>query len=94
MLGAIAGDIIGSPYEYRNTKKMDFELFGYDSKFTDDTILTVAIADCILNGKNYALALKEYGRNYPYGDYGTGFSKWLNSDSLDSYNSFGNGSAM
>ena len=94
MLGAIAGDIIGSPYEFRNIRKTDFELFNHDSRFTDDTILTIAIADSILNNKDYALTLKEYGRRYSYGDYGVSFSKWLNSDSLDPYNSFGNGSAM
>jgi len=94
MLGAIAGDIIGSPYEFRNIKKTDFELFSYDSKFTDDTILTVAIADCILNNKDYAKTLKEYGRKYRGADYGVSFKKWLDSDSLEFGNSFGNGSAM
>jgi len=94
MLGAIAGDIIGSPYEFRNIKKTDFELFSHASRFTDDTILTIAIADSILNNKNYVSTLKEYGRRYAFGDYGVGFSKWLNSESLEPYNSFGNGSAM
>lgn len=94
MLGAIAGDIIGSLYEFRNIKKMDFKLFNHDSRFTDDTILTIAIADSILNNKDYALTLKEYGRKYASGDYGTSFSKWLNSESSEPYNSFGNGSAM
>ena len=94
MLGAIAGDIIGSPYEFRNIKKTDFELFNHDSRFTDDTILTIAIADSILNSKDYVLTLKEYGRRYASGNYGVSFSKWLNSESSDPYNSFGNGSAM
>ena len=94
MLGSLAGDIIGSPYEFKNTKKLDFDLFSYNSKFTDDTILTVAVADCILNNKDYAKTLKEYGRKYRDADYGVGFRKWLDSDSSESRDSFGNGSAM
>ncbi|PKM79299.1 MAG: hypothetical protein CVU88_06505 [Firmicutes bacterium HGW-Firmicutes-13] len=94
MIGAIAGDIIGSVYEWNNVKHTDFELFGPYSRFTDDTVLTVAVADCILNRKDYASALKEYGRKYPRAGYGGKFNSWLNSDSIEPYNSFGNGSAM
>jgi len=94
MLGAIAGDIIGSSYEWYYTKSYDFELFTPQSRFTDDTVLTVAIADCILHGKDYAATLKEYGRRYPYAGYGGMFVMWLGSNSLAPYNSFGNGSAM
>lgn len=94
MLGAIAGDIIGSSYEWYHTKSYDFEFFTPKSRFTDDTVLTIAIADCILHGKDYAAALKEYGRRYPYAGYGGMFLAWLESDNLSSYNSFGNGSAM
>jgi len=93
MLGAIAGDIIGSVFEYRNVGNEDFELFAPRSHFTDDTVLTVAIADAILNKKNYEQELREYGLNYP-NDYGVNFQKWLYSDFPKPYNSFGNGSAM
>lgn len=94
MLGAITGDIIGSSYEWHYTKSPDFELFTPQSQFTDDTVLTVAVADCILHGKDYAATFKEYGRRYPYAGYGGMFRGWLGSDSLVPYNSFGNGSAM
>ena len=94
MIGAIAGDIIGSAYEWHYTKSHDFELFTPQSTFTDDTVLTIAVADCILNGKEYAVTLKEYGRRYPDAGYGGMFLNWLSSDSLAPYNSFGNGSAM
>jgi len=94
MLGAIAGDIIGSAYEWHPTKSPDFELFTPRSRFTDDTVLTVAVTDCILHGRDYAVTFKEYGRRYPYASYGGMFLEWLASDSLVSYNSFGNGSAM
>lgn len=94
MLGAIAGDIIGSVYEFHNIKKEDFPLFNTRCTFTDDTVLTVAVADCILHGKDYASAFKEWGRLYPHSGYGGMFNKWLASDSTASYNSYGNGSAM
>lgn len=94
MIGAIAGDIIGSPYEWFRVKITDFELFTKESRFTDDTVLTVAIADCILNKKDYAKTLREYGRTYPHAGYGGWFVNWLFSDSPRPYNSYGNGSAM
>ena len=94
MIGAIAGDIIGSAYEWHYTKSMDFELFTAQSTPTDDTVLTIAVADCILHGKEYAVAFKEYGQRYPHAGYGGMFFKWLGSNSLAPYNSFGNGSAM
>ena len=56
---------------------MDFELFSEGSTFTDDTVLTVAVADCLLNRKNYAETFKEYGRNYPDAGYGSRFYKWI-----------------
>jgi ADP-ribosylglycohydrolase len=94
MLGAISGDIIGSPYEWRSTKSLDFELFTSQSIFTDDTVLTVAVADCILHNKDYAETFKEYGRRYPDAGYGSMFYRWLQSPTSHPYNSFGNGSAM
>jgi ADP-ribosyl-[dinitrogen reductase] hydrolase len=94
MLGAIAGDIIGSVYEFDNIKTENFPLFGPRSKFTDDTVLTVAVADCLLNKKEYAVTFKEYGRRYPTAGYGISFRHWLDSASLEPYYSYGNGSAM
>lgn len=94
MIGAIAGDIIGSAYEFNPTKSLDFELFTKQSTPTDDTVMTIAVADCILHGKEYAVAFKEYGRRYPYEGYGNMFREWISSNSLVPYNSFGNGSAM
>ncbi|OQW86144.1 MAG: hypothetical protein BWK78_10375 [Thiotrichaceae bacterium IS1] len=93
MIGAIAGDIIGSVYEDRPIKFKDFQLFGsYQNTFTDDTVLTVALADSILNGEPYVDKLKEYYRLYPYAGYGGHFGAW--SKDRQPYNSFGNGSAM
>jgi ADP-ribosylglycohydrolase len=94
ILGAIAGDVIGSPYEWNNIKTTDFPLFKERSDFTDDTVLTVAAADCILNGKDYGKTLHEYGRRYRGRGYGGRFRQWLKSDDPRPYNSYGNGSAM
>jgi ADP-ribosylglycohydrolase len=96
MLGAIAGDMIGSIYEFDNIKTKDFPLFGTDNEFTDDSILTVAIADAILNQSDYAASLKHYFRRYPnpMGSYGGRFLQWAASDEAEPYNSWGNGSAM
>lgn len=94
MIGAIAGDIIGSVYEGGRMKSTNFELFSSASIFTDDTVLTVAVADCILHNKEYAATFKEYGRKYPYAGYGVMFRHWLGSKSAKPYNSYGNGSAM
>ena len=94
MLGAIAGDIIGSIYERNGIKTKDFPVFSPGCRFTDDTVLTVAIADAILNGGEYAERLKQYYRRYPKAGYGKSFRDWGESDSSEPYNSWGNGSAM
>ncbi len=94
MFGAIAGDIIGSVYEWQNVKSTDFEMFASGSTFTDDTVLTVAVAECILKGEDYATTFKTYGRRFPRAGYGKSFYKWLFSDSFSPYCSFGNGAAM
>ncbi len=94
MLGAIAGDIIGSAFEWNRTKLYDFRLFSPASTFTDDTVLTVAVADCILHGKDYATTFREYGLRYPHAGWGGMFFQWLFSNDAGPYNSFGNGSAM
>lgn len=94
MIGAIAGDIIGSVYERHNLRRTDFPLFDPWCRFTDDTVLTIAIADTILTGASYLDKLKEYYRYYPHAGYGGHFRKWAASDSMDPYYSMGNGSAM
>ncbi|MGB3292788.1 MAG: ADP-ribosylglycohydrolase family protein, partial [Phormidesmis sp.] len=96
MLGAIAGDTIGSAYEFDRVKHKDFALFTSQSAFTDDTILSVAVAEVILTGGDYGKAIKRYAQAYPnpMGGYGARFSQWAATDSLEPYNSWGNGSAM
>jgi ADP-ribosylglycohydrolase len=94
MLGAIAGDIIGSVYESCPIKTTNFPLFQPGSVFTDDTVLTVAVAHAILRNLDYAAALRQIGRHYPECGYGPSFSRWLLNDGLGPYRSWGNGSAM
>lgn len=97
MLGAIIGDIVGSVYEFDNIKTKDFELFKPDCRFTDDTVMTCAVADAIMKGgseKDFILSMKKYGRMYPHAGYGGRFRVWLRSMETKPYNSFGNGSAM
>jgi ADP-ribosylglycohydrolase len=94
MLGAIAGDIIGSVFEAVPIKTTFFSLFHDDCRFTDDTVLTVALAESILEGTPYVQLLKRYYRAYPRAGYGGIFHHWARSESEEPYNSFGNGSAM
>jgi len=94
MLGAIAGDVIGSVHEYMGTKSTDFNLFTDGSRFTDDTVLTVAVADCLMNGREYVDAFHDYFLAYPNAGYGYRFFHWASSGSRIPYNSWGNGSAM
>jgi len=94
MLGAIVGDIVGSIYEFNNHRSKEFPLFGEKCKFTDDTVLTVAVADCLMSNGNYAKYIKNYARKYTGRGYGGRFRQWVSSDSLEPYNSWGNGSAM
>jgi len=95
MLGAIVGDVVGSVYEWHQTKRKDFEpLFPEDCFFTDDSVLTVAVADALLNQHDPAEALKSWGREYPNAGYGGLFHQWLFSEEMGPYNSFGNGAAM
>jgi len=94
MIGAIAGDIIGSIYEFNNIKTTKFELFQDTCIFTDDTVLTVALAESILNGSSYETLMKEYYRRYPDAGYGRHFRQWARSEYKGAYNSCGNGSAM
>ncbi|MBV9124893.1 MAG: ADP-ribosylglycohydrolase family protein [Planctomycetes bacterium] len=99
MLGAIAGDIIGSVYEGKRTwyhiKTPHFEpLFDPQARFTDDTVLTVAVADSILHGGDLVDLLKDYARRYPAAGYGGHFRDWAESDNREPYYSWGNGAAM
>lgn len=94
MFGAIAGDVIGSVYEHRRIKTTDFPLFHEYSRFTDDTVLTIAIAEAILHRRDYAAALKSLGRQYPDAGYGGAFLEWISAPESRPYNSWGNGAAM
>ncbi len=97
MLGAIIGDIVGSVYEWHNIKTKEFPLFREDCFFTDDTVMTCAVAEAIMNGgslDNFIDSMKIYGRMYPDAGYGGRFRVWLATDTREPYYSFGNGSAM
>ena len=97
MLGAIIGDIVGSVYEWHNIKTKDFPLFRDDCFFTDDTVMTIATADALMNGgeaDDFIDAYKKWGRLYPDAGYGGRFGRWIHSDDRKPYNSWGNGSAM
>lgn len=94
LCGAIAGDIIGSLYEWNRTKETDFYLFTTFSKFTDDTVMTVANADWLITGDSLLGVMQDYGNRYPHAGYGGMFRSWLREDEPKPYNSFGNGSAM
>lgn len=94
MLGAICGDVIGSIYELRQIKTKEFELFGRFCRFTDDSVLTVAVAHAILTGTSYVEALRTIGRRYPNAGYGGSFRGWLLADDAGPYGSWGNGAAM
>lgn len=94
MIGAIAGDIIGSVYEWNNIKTKRFDLFRSDCFFTDDTVLTVALAESILTGTDYTSLLKAYYHRYPDAGYGGFFHQWARAHDCRPYNSWGNGAAM
>lgn len=105
MIGAILGDIIGSPYEFDlGNKSKVFTLFSRGSVFTDDTVMTIAVAEAFLIVESDATdeeikqslirSMRDYGNRYPHAGYGTRFSWWLTEDDPQPYNSYGNGSAM
>lgn len=104
MIGAIFGDIVGSVYEFQNIKTKDFELFGKGCFFTDDTVMTVAVADALLQfdgmddvelfKKILVTTMHRYGKKYPNAGYGGRFGFWLYTESTEPYGSYGNGSAM
>lgn len=105
MYGAILGDIIGSPYEFdMGDKRKDFPLFSEESYFTDDSVMTIAVAEAFMNvkpeddddaiRKEVVRSLQKYGHRYPDAGYGARFIGWLARKNPAPYNSFGNGSAM
>ena len=94
ILGAISGDVIGSAYEWNNIKTKDFNIFARSLVFTDDSVLTFATMDVLLNNKDYTGTYQEYARKYPGRGYGRRFKGWINSYNPKPYNSWGNGSAM
>ena len=99
MLGALAGDIIGSPYEFYNTKSMDFELFTEWTKFTDDSVMTLAVAKWLIEDAEHSArhlirCMQELGRRYPRAGYGGNFDWWLRQENPQPYNSWGNGAGM
>lgn len=99
ILGGIAGDIIGSTREWHNVKTEDFELLPYGSRFTDDTVMTLAVAEWLMTDPSHSESaliecMQRLGRKYPNAGYGGMFRRWLATDNPEPYNSFGNGSAM
>ncbi len=94
MYGAILGDIIGSHYEQNPTKTTDFQLFAPGSRFTDDSVLTVAVAEAILKSSSYGPEIQRFACRYPDAGYGGSFYRWMQQTDPEPYNSWGNGSAM
>lgn len=99
MLGAIIGDIVGSTREWHNVKTEDFELLPQGSRFTDDTVMTLAVAKWLMDYPSHKAdslvrIMQDMGRRYPNAGYGGMFRRWLNSDNPQPYGSYGNGSAM
>lgn len=99
MLGALVGDIIGSTYEWYNTKRTDFELFEKGSRFTDDSVMTLAVAKWLVEDKEHTSkelirCMQELGRRHPDAGYGGRFIGWLYEEEPQPYNSWGNGAGM
>ena len=105
MYGAILGDIIGSPFEFdQGNKSKEFPLFSKNSTFTDDSVMTIAVANAFLDAQPKAdiqwirrrliSSMKKYGQLFPRAGYGGMFRRWLKWDDPQPYGSFGNGSAM
>ena len=99
IIGAVCGDIIGSAYEFHKTKDYWFKLFTPQSKFTDDTVMTCAVAEWLIEDPKHSheqliKIMHRYGEEYPHRGYGGMFKQWLENKWTKPYNSFGNGSAM
>lgn len=94
-IGAIIGDFVGSIYEFKNVKHKDFQLFTDGSFFTDDSYMTFAVMDYLINEHGtISYYLRHWGKMHPWAGYGLRFNQWINDSSMGPYNSFGNGSAM
>lgn len=95
LLGAIIGDIVGSRFELNGgSKTTNFDLITPESIYTDDTILTIAVADALIHKTDYASTIRKWAKKYPKAGYGQSFFKWMMNDNAGPYNSWGNGSAM
>lgn len=104
MYGAILGDMIGSPYEFdRGQKTKDFPFSMAESAYTDDSVMTIAVAEALMDSgsqpeekvkENLVRSMRSWGRRYMYAGYGVRFYAWLNSEHPVPYGSYGNGSAM
>ncbi|MBP5777716.1 MAG: ADP-ribosylglycohydrolase family protein [Prevotella sp.] len=99
MLGALVGDIIGSTYEFYGTKRTDFELFEEGCRFTDDSVMTLAVAKWLVEDKKHTTkmlikCMQELGQKHPGAGYGGLFYSWLYQDDPQPYNSWGNGAGM
>lgn len=94
MLGAFAGDVIGSAWEGSGAKRYDFALFSGYSRFTDDSVMTAAVAHALIEPCGYAQAMRAWGRRYPFAGYGQRFEQWLLDPGMGPYQSLGNGGAM
>lgn len=105
MIGAILGDMIGSPYEFdMGNKSKDFPLFSRNSTYTDDSVMTIAVCEAFMEVPKGASdeaiktalchSMRKYGKIYPYAGYGGMFRQWLSNPTMEAYGSFGNGSAM
>ena len=94
MIGAFAGDVIGSAWEASGEKRLDFPLFGEHSRYSDDSVMTAAVAHALLEGEDYARAMRRFGRAHPFAGYGGHFERWLIDPAMAAYDSYGNGGAM
>ena len=108
MYGALLGDMIGAPYEFdRGGKTKDFPLFGRGTEFTDDSVMTIAVAEALVDAREQGVetdeaavkkllvsSMRKWGAKYPYAGYGGRFIQWLFDPEMEAYNSYGNGSAM
>ncbi|MDE5843788.1 MAG: ADP-ribosylglycohydrolase family protein [Muribaculaceae bacterium] len=92
--GAVCGDILGSWYEFRSTKSLDCDLFVPYSRFTDDTVCSIAVSNALINGCNFTRSLQNWCIKYPRAGYGGNFNWWFRQVNPEPYNSWGNGSAM
>lgn len=95
IIGAIIGDVVGSRFEWVNNRSVEFDFLTEVNKFTDDTVMTCAVADWLVNNDNLAEELRQWAKKYPKAGYGGKFREWaFDKDILPAYNSYGNGSAM